>query len=189
MFRTAAAAAALGLTAGLYLSTGTAMAEPEDSLITTERPAVEGKTDAGVRITDAKPDDNSLVLETHKGNIDVEAPAGKVTIQSHKGTGTIFGVRSDFDMQTHKGQFKVEILELHDLQVQTHKGDVALSVHAASNFTIHGDSHKGDIDVTGFAVEKKQEKRSTYIFHKQGSGANRIDLQTHKGNITLDFVK
>lgn len=61
MFRTAAAAAALGLTAGLYLSTGTAMAEPESSTVTTVRPAVEGNTDAGVRITDAKPEDNSLI--------------------------------------------------------------------------------------------------------------------------------
>lgn len=61
MFRTASAAAALGLTAGLCLSTGTAMAEPEDSLVTPARPAVEGKTDAEVRIIDAKPADDSLI--------------------------------------------------------------------------------------------------------------------------------
>lgn len=72
MFRTAAAVAALGLTAGLYLSTGTAMAEPEDSPLTAARPAVEGKTDAGVRITDAKPEDNSLVNQRNGKVITLE---------------------------------------------------------------------------------------------------------------------
>ena len=59
MFRTAAAFAALGLTAGLYLTTGSAMAEPGNPQPV--RPAVEGKTDAEVRITNAKPSDDSLV--------------------------------------------------------------------------------------------------------------------------------
>jgi hypothetical protein len=135
------------------------------------------------------PDDSSLALETHKGTLDVDAPAGKVSIESHKGTGTILGVRSDFEMETHKGQFKVEVLELHDLEVETHKGDVTITIHAANDFTIRGDSHKGDIDVRGVAVEKQREDRSSYINHKQGSGANRIELGTHKGNIVLDFVK
>lgn len=61
MYRTAAAVAALGLTAGLYLTAGTAMAEAEDSENITQRPAVEGKTDAGLRVTDAEPAEDSLV--------------------------------------------------------------------------------------------------------------------------------
>jgi len=72
MFRTAAAVAALGLTAGLYLSTGTAMAEPEDTMTPAERPAVEGKTDAELRITDAKPEDNSLVNQRNGKIITLE---------------------------------------------------------------------------------------------------------------------
>jgi hypothetical protein len=72
MLRTAAAVAALGLTAGLYLSTGTAMADPEDFMATTERPAVEGKTDTEVRITDAKPEDNSLVNQRNGKVITLE---------------------------------------------------------------------------------------------------------------------
>jgi hypothetical protein len=72
MFRTAAAAAALGLTAGFYLSTGTAMAEPENSTVTTERPAVEGKTDDSVRITEAKPADDSLINQRNGKVITLE---------------------------------------------------------------------------------------------------------------------
>ena len=68
MFRTAAAAAALGLTAGLYLSTGTAMAEPENSTVTTEHPAADGNAAAGIHITDAKPEDNSLINQRN-GNV------------------------------------------------------------------------------------------------------------------------
>jgi hypothetical protein len=134
------------------------------------------------------PDDNSLALETHKGTLDVEAPAGDVSIESHKGTGTILGVRSDFEMETHKGQFQIEILELHDIKVETHKGDLGLTIHNARDFTLRGDTHKGDIDVSGYAVEKMREDKSAYIDHKQGSGANRIRLSTHKGNIKLNFV-
>jgi hypothetical protein len=72
MFRTAAAVAALGLTAGLCLSTGTAMAEPEDSPLTAARPAVEGKTDDSVRITEAKPAENSLVNQRNGKVITLE---------------------------------------------------------------------------------------------------------------------
>ena len=72
MFRTAAAVAALGLTAGLCLASGNAMAEPEDQLLTTARPAAEGKTDDGVRITDAKPEDDSLVNQRNGKVITLE---------------------------------------------------------------------------------------------------------------------
>jgi len=72
MFRTAAAVAALGLTAGLCLATGTAMAEPEDQLFTAARPAAEGKTDDGIRITDAKPEDDSLINQRNGQVITLE---------------------------------------------------------------------------------------------------------------------
>lgn len=63
MLRTAAAIAALGLTAGLYLTSGTAMAEPlaNDPKVEAARPEVAGKTAAEVRITNAKPEEESLV--------------------------------------------------------------------------------------------------------------------------------
>ena len=69
MLRTAAAFAALGLTAGLYLTTGAAMAEPlhherqvaASGSAALWRPSVEGKTDAEVRTTYGKPDGDSLV--------------------------------------------------------------------------------------------------------------------------------
>lgn len=72
MYRTAAAVAALGLTAGLYLSNGTAIAEPKDSQNISQRPAVEGKTDAEVRITNAKPEEDSLVNQRNGKVITLE---------------------------------------------------------------------------------------------------------------------
>ena len=137
------------------------------------------------------PDDANLSLETHKSTVDVDAPSGRVAIESHKGTGEIRGVRNDFEMETHKGKFQVEILEMKDVSVETHKGDVNLTLHGATDFTVQGETHKGALNVKGYDFRAKREdedSKGKVLYQKIGSGANRIDLDTHKGSITLDFV-
>ena len=131
----------------------------------------------------------SLMLESHKGEFDVEVPTGRIDIESHKGTGTISGVSNDFRLDSHKGKFDVEVLELHDIAIETHKGDITVAIHNANDFQIRGESHKGDFRVRGrdFRAYRSKDKE-VVLEHRAGSGKNRIDLETHKGTITLDFV-
>ena len=134
------------------------------------------------------PDTASLRLDSHKSTFDLEAPSGRIDIESHKGTGTIKGVRSDFKLESHKGQFDVEILQLADLRVETHKGDLSFLIHDAHDFSISGETHKGDIRFRGRDVPIRAKKHGTSISHRVGSGEHRIELSTHKGQIQVEFA-
>lgn len=137
------------------------------------------------------PDSGRLDLETHKGELDVEAPSGEVKVESHKGEGRIANVRGDFELSTHKGEFDVEIAEMGDVQVETHKGTVDLQVRGAADFSVRGQSHKGSISFEGFDIPIERDRHhddGLWISHTEGSGRNRIELETHKGDIRVEFV-
>jgi len=133
------------------------------------------------------PDDSNLRLESHKSTFDVDAPAGEVKIESHKGTGQIRQVRSDFQLFTHKGDFDVEILKLNDLEIETHKGDVRVHVQSETGFYVRGSSHKGTLSFSGYDIPVEKDRGSSRVSHRVGSGEHRVELETHKGRIALDF--
>lgn len=133
------------------------------------------------------PEDANISVESHKGNMDIDAPSGEIEIESHKGKGTLRNVRSDLEIETHKGDFNVEIAELADLEVETHKGNVTIDILNAADFRIEGESHKGALNVNGRNVKIAKEKRESILTYSEGSAKNEISLETHKGDITLNF--
>lgn len=135
------------------------------------------------------PDGGELELESHKSDFDVEAPSGGLEIESHKGAGEIRNVRGDFELDTHKGRFDVEIVELADVRVDTHKGDIELRIHGAQDFAIRGDTHKGDLRFRGrYDVPiRRGDDDERWVNFEVGSGRHLIELETHKGEITVDF--
>jgi len=140
----------------------------------------------------ALPDDVNLDLETHKSEVDLDVPAGRIEIESHKGTGTIRGVRNDFKLETHKGEFDVDVTQLADLDVETHKGKISLTIHGTEDFTLRAGSDKGILRFSGYDVpiqrDEDDEDEITAYF-RIGDGTNRIELETYKGSITVDFIK
>jgi len=136
----------------------------------------------------ALPSQASLTLETHKGEIDIDAPGGEVKIQTHKGNANIRNVRADFSLETHKGNIQVEIQQLGSLDIESHKGNVELTIHDAHDFQITGESSKGSLKFSGMDIPVKRKKKGSAVAYSHGNGENRIDLETHKGNITIDFV-
>jgi hypothetical protein len=135
------------------------------------------------------PDSGRLKLESHKSELKVEAPSGEVRIDTHKGEGHITNVRSDFTLSTHKGDFKVEIEEMGDIDIETHKGNVNLRIHGATDFSIRGESHKGDFSFDGYDIPiERKDDGEKWISHKVGSSEHRINLETHKGDISIAFV-
>ncbi len=135
------------------------------------------------------PDSGRLDLETHKSKIDVEAPSGEVIIETHKGEGRVTNVRGDFELRTHKGELDVEITEMGDIEIETHKGTVDLRVHGAADFSVRGQSHKGRISFDGYDIPIERGKdRELWISHTEGGGDHRIELETHKGEIRVEFL-
>lgn len=137
------------------------------------------------------PDSGRLDIETHKGKLDVEAPSGEVTVESHKGEGRIVNVRGDFELDTHKGDFDVEIAEMKDVQVETHKGTVDLEIRGATDFSVRGQSHDGRITFDGYdiPIERGRDRDGLWIDYTEGRGGNRMELDTHKGDIRVTFTR
>ena len=134
------------------------------------------------------PDGASLDLESNKSTFDVQAPAGEVTIDSHKGTGTVTRVRNDFELDTHKGEFDVEIDKMGDLEIDTHKGDVRVVIHNARDFRLRAETDSGDLDFIGYPVRiERDDDHGKYAVESVGTGEHRVNLDTHKGKIKIDF--
>ena len=135
------------------------------------------------------PDTASLKIDTHKGELDLQVPSGEIRIDSHKGTGTIAGVRNNLRLDTHKGQFDVQILDLHDLDIDTHKGNLDIAIENASDVSVNADSYKGNLRFKGRDIQTRSDKKgkNTKADFREGTGENRIRIETHKGDITLDF--
>ena len=135
------------------------------------------------------PDGGSLDIESHKASLDVEAPSGRVKIETHKGNGEIRKVRNEMELETHKGTFRVEILELGGLEIETHKGDVTFDIHNATDFTVRGETRKGNFSFKGYDIPVESvDRREHRVSHSVGNGQNRIDMESHKGDITLNFI-
>lgn len=136
------------------------------------------------------PDDLNLKLNSHKSRFEIDAPAGEIQIESHKGRGYIRKVRNHFSMESHKGDFEVDILNMRDLIIETHKGTMDVRIEKAKDFTLRGTTHKGDLEVRGREVSYKSDDRGKDLrLHERfGKGTNRVRLDTHKGRIRLDFV-
>lgn len=133
------------------------------------------------------PSGASIEIESHKGELDIEAPSGEVEIESHKGVGKIRNVRNNLEIESHKGRFDVEVTDLNDIEVETHKGDIYINVYDAANYTVVGSSHKGDLKFRGRDIRVTEEDNDIYVNHVEGSGTHKIELETHKGSITIDF--
>lgn len=134
------------------------------------------------------PDDMSIELESHKAEFDLQVPAGAIEIESHKGHGTVRGVRGRFELETHKGEFEVEIQELDQVEVETHKGRIELEVHGARDFTVSGESYKGELAFEGRDIRVEKEDGETFVDHREGNGSRRIELETHEGKIRVRFL-
>jgi len=146
-------------------------------------------TQPAVDLVVAIPDTANLEVETYKARIEINAPGGDMKLDTYKGYGFVRGVRGDFRLETYKGTLEVEIDAMRDVEVETYKGDVALSIRGGSDFRIDGHTRKGDLDFRGYDIRREREDKEIRVRHKQGQGTYRIDLDTYKGSIRVDFVE
>jgi len=134
------------------------------------------------------PDDASLDLDSYKGTFDIVCPSRRIIFETYKGRGSISGVRSDLSIDTYKGNLDIDIEQMGNLEVETYKGEVVIDIQGATDFTIHGDTHKGQLQIDGVEASKTINDDETVLYLKEGSGANRVELDTYKGTIRLNFL-
>lgn len=133
------------------------------------------------------PDDVDLNLETYKSEVDLDVPAGRVEIDSYKGTGSIRKVRNHFKLDTYKGNFKVDVDNLGDLDAETYKGEITLSIYGARDFGLRATTHKGELRFHGRQIPLEKRGRETEADYTTGNGRNRINLETYKGTFIVEF--
>lgn len=134
------------------------------------------------------PEQAMLEVDSHRSRLDIDAPAGRVDISAHRGSGRISGVRNNLHLDTHRGDFELEVEDLHDVRIDTHRGDVDLNILQASDFAITAESHRGDLVMRGRPALTRSHDRNNYLSYNEGSGANRINVDSHRGDVTFRFV-
>ncbi len=133
------------------------------------------------------PDQASLKINSHRSDLEVEAPSGRLRISAHRGQGRISNIREDLSLDTHRGEFFLEIVRLSDVRIDTHRGDVDMEIHDASNFAIDASAHRGKFRVSGRDIPKHRHDREDYIDYKEGNGDNLIKIDSHRADIDIDF--
>lgn len=133
------------------------------------------------------PDTVDLTLTTYKSQISLNVPAGRIDINSYKGTGTIRNVRNALKLDTYKGNFQIEVRKPADLDLDTYKGDIALAVWGAQDFELRAHTRKGKLQFAGLSIPVEEKRRNTEVSFTRGSGKNRLNLDTFKGNFKVDF--
>jgi len=92
----------------------------------------------------------------------------------------------DVEVDQRKGSALAE--EPAGVNVDTHKGEVEVAIHNASDFSIRGESHDGTLRFDGRDVRIERDHHDIRVDYREGSGYNRIVLSTHDGTIALRFV-
>lgn len=133
------------------------------------------------------PETISLDIQDHRSTMEITAPSGEIRIDSHRGRGDITGIRSDFALDTHRGNFELEVASLRDLDIKTHRGDVDVEILEGDDFDLRGESHRGRLIFRGMDIEVERDRHESRVSHRSGNGEYRIDLDTHRGDIRLDF--
>ncbi|MEX0619149.1 MAG: DUF4097 family beta strand repeat-containing protein [Pseudohongiellaceae bacterium] len=133
------------------------------------------------------PEQASLQYTGHRSRLDIEAPTGRIEVNSHRGSGRLTQVRNDLELDTHRGNFEIEVTELHDIDIDTHRGDINLDIFGAEDFTLVGETHRGDVRFIGKNIPVNEHDREQSVNYVEGSGSNFIDIQAHRGDIRIDF--
>jgi len=140
-----------------------------------------------VRFTVVLPENASLAVDSHRSDLNLEAPAGRVDVTAHRGRGRISGIRNDLKIDSHRTDFDIEILELNDVDLDFHRGDVELDLFGASDYTIAGETHRGNIRFVGRDYRVDQSSRDVYVNAREGDGRNMINIDSHRGNTVINF--
>lgn len=130
----------------------------------------------------------TLDIKDTKSTIEVASLAGRLRIESYKGKIRVAGLDGRLDLETYKGDARVEFARFGgDTRVETHKGEIELSLPKGAGFTLDADRDRGgrirsDFDVPSQAVSRRS---GDVLRGAINGGGPRLVAKTHKGTIRL----
>jgi|GEM_PF-2262341 len=133
------------------------------------------------------PVDAALAIDGHRSRLDIVAPGGRLDISAHRSSGRIDEVRSDLKLSSQRGDFEVQIRELHDVDLETSRGDIRLDIFGARDYRLSGESERGNIRFSGQEIAVGERRRGVFVEHVAGAGTHFINLEAHRGDIRINF--
>lgn len=140
-----------------------------------------------IRFVVVIPDGASLNVEAHRSQLEIAAPAGRMDIDTSRTAGRITQVRNDLDLVTTRGDFDIEVQSLHDMDIEGQRSDIRLDIFGATDYTLAGDTQRGEVRVTGQDVSTEERDRGMRVNHVSGSGSSFVSFDVERGNIMLNF--
>ena len=131
------------------------------------------------------PEQLTATLTSHNGAVTVKGLCGDVKIETHNGGIDVDAVCDHIDMTSHNGDIGVRVTGRDQLDgsIVTHNGDVDVHFGDAVSTTVAASTHNGRIRNDAAMRDVRSERRS--FAGTVGSGAGRLLVETHNGDIGL----
>ncbi|MCB9879480.1 MAG: DUF4097 family beta strand repeat protein [Planctomycetes bacterium] len=132
------------------------------------------------------PEQVSLQLVTHNGDVRAAGTSGSVAIETHNGSVEAQVVRPGFSIETHNGRVELAIREGGPLggTVLTHNGSVEVSLPPGANGWLEASTHNGSIRAPeGLADTDDSRRRLRARIGDEDGGT--LKVETHNGSVRI----
>ncbi|MEZ6038640.1 MAG: DUF4097 family beta strand repeat-containing protein [Planctomycetota bacterium] len=132
------------------------------------------------------PEQVSLDLVTHNGNVRAAGTSGAVAIETHNGSIEAQVARPDFSLETHNGRVELAIREGGSLggSVLTHNGSVEVSLPQGANGWLEASTHNGSIRAPEGVADLDDSRRRLRARIGDEDGGT-LKVETHNGSVRI----
>lgn len=137
--------------------------------------------EGAVEVTDQE---GTVRLDSHEGDLSVTGIDGDLKVDTHEGALTASGLRGRLFLETHEGGAEVAFDSLATTTVDTHEGDVTLTMPSDRGFEIDAELDGDVVLESDYPLDALRTEEDTY----QGSvlgGGPLLRLTSSEGTIRL----
>lgn len=123
---------------------------------------------------------------THNSRVEVHNLHAALSISTHNGKIDVSGLSGALDLDTHNGNARVQFASwTASSSVETHNGDVELTMPSASRFTLQTSAHNGRVQSDFGITTRNIGRRANNVDGAVNGGGPTLHLTTHNGNFHL----
>ena len=129
-----------------------------------------------------------VAVESHNGDVSLLEAGGDVKVITHNGKIRIDGFSAALRLQTHNGDLSARTTQplASDWELSSHNGEISLQIPAGTDAQLHMSTHRGKVRGTALPVQVSGHAQDLHM--TLGTGGRKVSLNTHSGNITVDFA-
>lgn len=130
------------------------------------------------------PPRTALELQSHNGELRLQGIDAEVAIETHNGgiSGDVGGTK--VEAMTHNGDVRLTLRgQPGAASIETHNGEVAVQLDAASNVRIDADTHNGRVRCDLPLQDATRERNR--LSGRLGDGKGSLRITTHNGDVEL----